>query len=418
MNKAKQIDLLIEAGTILTMDPSCRLLNDHAIAVHKGRIIDILPMGKDGEKPGYLPADTIDARDAIVMPGLVNAHTHIPMSFFRGIADDLPLQTWLQNYIWPLEQQFLSPEFVYDATLFGAAEMIKNGIVMINDMYFFCDQVASALTKAGMRGLIGEAILQFALQKADGKDQIGKQAIQLNRHYKENPLITFSLGPHAIYTCDRDTLEWVSGIAAANDLIIHTHLSETEHEVQSCLARHGKKPVAYLEDLGFFNARSVFAHCVWIDEEEMDILGKYDCGIVSCVDSNLKLCSGFAPIKKCWEKGLNICLGTDGVASNNNLDMLDELDTFSKLHKALGEDPTFLPARDALKMITINGAKALGMDAEIGSLETGKAADILVLSTNQLCAHPLYNPYSQIVYSMGSESVRDLVINGEIVLRN
>jgi len=418
MKETRPIDLLIEAGYILTLDKDMRVLRDSAIAIDAGKILSISPITASSDAPMYQARQVIDAADCIVLPGLINAHTHISMSFFRGVADDLPLITWLRDYIWPLEDKFVNPEFVYDATLYGAAEMIKSGISYCNDMYFYGNEIAKALSKAGMRGQIGEAIIQVILQNSGGLDTIGALARELSFEYRNNPLVDFCLAPHSIYTCDRQVLTRVAGIATKYDLPVHMHLSETQQEVLDCLKAHGRKPVHYLKETGLLEARCIFAHGVWVDEDEMDLLAEYGCSVVSCVDSNLKLASGFAPIAGYYKHGVNVCLGTDGVASNNNLDLLAELDTFAKLHKALAKDPTFLPAPEALKTITINAARALGRESELGSLEPGKAGDILILNSKSLSAQPLYNPYSQVVYAMGSEAVQDLIINGKIILKD
>ncbi len=412
-NKLSPVDLIISGGTILCIDPEMRVLVDHDIAIQNGIIKDIYPTST----ATYQAANTIDARDCIVIPGLINAHTHVPMTYFRGLADDLPLDTWLRNYIWPAEAKHVSPALVYDATLHGASEMIKNGIVLLNDMYFFGEQTAQALTTVGMRGIIGEAVIQ-AMMGADGLNNIGKQALELRAKYADNPLIDFALSPHSIYTCDRAVLDKCTQIAIANNLMIHMHLSETKAEVENCIKEHGVKPVFYLDQIGLLKAHAVMAHGVWVDEDEMELLAHHGNSIVTCTDSNLKLVSGIAPLKQYAAHGVNVCMGTDGVASNNNLDMFSEMDITAKIHKITTGDPSFLPASEVLRMATINGARALGLEASMGSLEVGKNADIVLLSLDALEAQPLYNPYSHVVYAMNSHCVRDVVIAGEVVLQN
>ncbi|PKN80684.1 MAG: cytosine deaminase [Candidatus Cloacimonetes bacterium HGW-Cloacimonetes-1] len=412
-SKISTVDLIISGGTILCIDPEMRVLKNHNIAIQNGIIRDIYPT----TSAIYEAAETIDAQDCIVIPGLINAHTHVPMTYFRGLADDLPLDTWLRNHIWPAEARHVSPRLVYDASLHGAAEMIKNGIVLLNDMYFFCEQTAQALTTIGMRGILGEAVIQ-AMMSADGIHNIGKQALQLRTQFADNPLIDFALSPHSIYTCDRSVLEKCTDIALSHDMMIHMHLCETKSESENCLKEHGIKPVFYLDQIGLLKAHAVMAHGVWIDEDEMELLAHHGNSIITCTDSNLKLVSGIAPLQQYAAHGVNVCMGTDGVASNNNLDMLSEMDITAKIHKITTGDPSFLPASDVLRMATINGAKALGLEASMGSLEIGKNADVVLLSLDALETQPLYNPYSHVVYAMNSNCVRDVVIAGEIVLQN
>ena len=408
-------DLVLENGTIITMDSQNQILENHCIAIKDGMIQAIFPV----DSLTYETAEKIDASNYIIIPGLINMHSHLPMTYFRGLADDLPLNIWLQQYIWPLEAKLINPQFVYDATLHSAAEMIKNGISTANDMYFCMNSIADACSKVGLRVFISEALIDNEQTGNDGTNAIGKRIIELKEEYKDNPLIDFTLAPHSIYACSENTLKNCAKVAGENDFIVHTHLSETAEEVENCLKEHKLSPVEYLQKIGLLDVQGIFAHGVWINEKEMDILAeKGNSSIAICTESNLKLSSGFAPIKKYQEKGINICLGTDGVASNNNLDLLAEMSVTAKLHKALNNDPTLLPAKDAFALVTINAAKALGKEKELGSLEIGKIADLAVVSLQELENNPLYNPYSLLVYAINHNSIRDMIIQGKIVMRN
>ncbi|GAB1365817.1 amidohydrolase family protein [Candidatus Cloacimonadaceae bacterium] len=408
-------EIVIENGTLVTMDGQSQVLENHSLGINKGKIAAIFPAGSSS----FWAKEKINAQNCLVTPGLINAHSHLPMTYFRGLADDLPLQKWLQEYIWPLEAKLVNPEFVYDATLHGAAEMLKNGISTTNDMYFHMGSIADACIKAGLRVIISEALIDHQLTEEDRNCCIGNRIKKLREDYRDQPLIDFSLAPHSIYTCSPDTLKKCAEVAKENGFLIHMHLSETSEEVQNCVKTHGKKPVEYINDLGLLEVNGVLAHGIWVDDEEMDILARNGkSSIAICTESHLKLISGFAPLKKYQEKGINLCLGTDGVASNNNLDLLEEVSLTAKLHKAINNDPTLLPAKAAFALVTCNAAQAIGRSRELGSLEKGKLADIAIFDLDKLENQPVYNPYSQLVYAMGSNSVRDLLINGRIVMQN
>lgn len=408
-------EIVIENATLVTMDSGFRVLENHCLGINKGKIAAIFPTGSSS----YWAKEKLNGQNCLVTPGLINAHSHLPMTYFRGLADDLPLQKWLQEYIWPLEAKLVNPEFVYDATLHGAAEMLKNGISTTNDMYFHMSSIADACIKAGLRVIISEALIDHQLSEEDRNCCIGNRIKKLREDYRDQPLVDFSLAPHSIYTCSQETLKKCAEVAKENDFLIHMHLSETKDEVLNCQQAHGKKPIDYIRELGLLEVRSVLAHGIWVDENEMDILAKSGkASVAICTESHLKLISGFAPLKKYLEKGINVCLGTDGVASNNNLDLLEEVSLTAKLHKALNNDPTLLPARDAFALATCNAAKAIGRETELGSLEIGKLADIAIFDLDSLENQPVFNPYSQLVYAMGSHSVRDLIVNGRIVMQD
>ncbi|MDD2228000.1 MAG: amidohydrolase [Candidatus Cloacimonetes bacterium] len=406
-------DLVIENGQIVTMDGDYRILKGHCIGINGGSIEAIFPKASSS----YTAKSSIDASGCLVIPGLINAHSHLAMTYFRGLADDLPLQEWLQDYIWPMETKLLNPSFVFDAALHGAAEMIKNGISCTNDMYFHMASIADACTLAGLRVVVSEALINPEGSQPIAEDRIGSKVIELKQRYKGNLLVDFSLAPHSIYTCTKATLKSCAEVAKQNGFLVHMHLAETEEEVQNCLSEHGLSPVAYLESLGLLDVPGVFAHGIWVDDTEMELMAKHNnSSIAVCSESNLKLISGFAPLKSYAKHGINLCLATDGVASNNNLDLLAELSLTAKLHKTLNQDPSFLSAKEAFAMLTINAAKAIGREKDLGSLEVGKLADIAILSLLELENQPLYNPYSHLVYAINSSSVRDLIIQGTPVM--
>jgi len=409
---AENIDLVMQGGTILTLDGELRVLEDQAIAIDKGRILDFF----DPREKTWPARRTLDTSGCIVMPGLINAHTHLPMSYFRGLADDLPLQTWLHDFIWPLEAKMLSHAFISQAALHGAAEMIKNGITQIQDMYFNMPAVAEACSRAGLRAIIGEAVL-------DGKSEpehatLGNKVLELRQRYADDPLLDFNLAPHSIYACSERTLRRCAEVAAQHGIRLHTHLSETRGEVEDCLREHGLKPVFYLQKLGILELPAVYAHAIWTDPDEIALMAASPASVAVCSDSNLKLASGILPLAQYLELGVNLCFATDGVASNNNLDLLAEMDLTAKLHKAVNNDPAFLPAVKTVQMATLDAARALGVEDKRGSLEIGKDADLCVLELSGLESQPVYNPWSHVVYTLGAKQVRDVVIAGEIVLRD
>jgi 5-methylthioadenosine/S-adenosylhomocysteine deaminase len=405
-------DVLLKGGSYVTMDESFRILEDHDMAIKDGKILDICPAGSKE----YHAAEELEAEGCLITPGFINAHTHMPMTYFRGLADDLPLDRWLQEYIWPLEAKMISPEFVYDASLHAASEMLTHGITLANDMYFYLDQIAQASLKAGMRVIVSEAIIGHTFKGSVA--DIGSKVRSFQEKYRANAMVDCALAPHAIYTCGKEILQACAEAAAKNDWLIHMHLSETKSERENCLKEHGLLPLQYLHSLGFTAERCIFAHGVWLSVEELDLIADSSCGIAVCTDSNLKLSSGFLPLKAIKERGIKAVMATDGVASNNNLDILEELGTTAKLHKAIAQDPEFLPAREAFAMLTIDAAKALGKDDHLGSLELGKDADICIIDMDFLHSQPIYNPYSHLVYAVSSGQIRDVLVAGKFSLRD
>ncbi|MDD2423733.1 MAG: amidohydrolase family protein [Candidatus Cloacimonetes bacterium] len=406
-------DMIITGGSFITMDPEFRILNEHFMVIDQGRIVDILPLDQLKQ---YKGKKNRDASGCLITPGFINAHSHMPMSYFRGLADDLPLYTWLKDYIWPLEAKMMTPEFVYDASLHSAAEMILNGITLTNDMYFQKERIADACIRAGLRVIVSEAII--APKYSGDGHEFAEKVQEFESAYRDQPLVDCSIAPHAIYTCSGEVYSSCARLAAENGWLLHTHLSETQKELEDCLKNNGKRPLEYLASLGVLEAKCLFAHGVWLSGKELELLEGSQSAISICTDSNLKLASGIAPLKDMLKRHLSVAIGTDGVASNNNLDILEELSTTAKLHKAINQDPEFLPAREAFAFLTIEGARALGKAQDLGSLEPGKCADLLIIDLQNLQSQPLYHPYSQLVYALGAEQIRDVLIAGDFVLKD
>ena len=411
-----KVDLIINNGYIVTMNSEMKLIEHGTIAIQNGRILAIGSTKELGNI--YTSNNIIDASSKIVMPGLVNGHTHIPMTYFRGYADDLVLQDWLQKYIWPAEEKFVKADFVYDAALHGCAELIKNGVTMFNDMYFYSHETARAAEKAGLRAIIGEGILDFPMAFHKTPDSMIDYTLDGYEKYKNNELIDFAIMPHAIYTCSKETLKKAADVARKHGMLIHIHVSETKKEVDDCMKQHSMRPIQYLDSIGFLGDDVSIAHGVWIDDNEQKILAERGTSVNICTECNLKLSSGFTPLNGYRRNGVIVNFGTDGVASNNNLSILDEMDITAKVHKAINNDPTFLPAEDVVKMAIIDAAEGFHKKDQIASLDEGKTADIILLATDCLENLPMYNVYSHLVYTMHSSSVSDVIVNGRLLMHN
>jgi 5-methylthioadenosine/S-adenosylhomocysteine deaminase len=416
----RAIDLLIEKATIMTMNNAMEIVEGW-LAIDKGFIIDMGYSG--GEKKSdpsqqFQPAQTIDASHKIVLPGFINTHTHVPMSYFKGLADDLPLQTWLEDHIWPKEREMVNAEFVYHSSLHGIADLIRNGVTMFNDQYFESEMIAKASIEAGIRAVLGEGVMDFPVANHANAEDALNYSLRLHEKMKNKALIDVSISPHAIYTCGEETLRKAIEIARSHNMLLHTHLSETKKEYDDSLAKYKLTPTQYLAKLGFWGEDTIAAHCVWLSDKDIEILAENKVSIAINTESNLKLASGFLPLKKCLEKKINMTTGTDGVASNNNLSIIEEIGITAKVHKALNNDPTFLPAREIMRFPTINGAAALGKQDVLGSLEKGKLADLIIIAVNSVEALPMYDLYSQVVYNLNSSNITDVIINGKIVMYN
>ncbi len=410
------VDYIIHADYVLPMDENLTVIKDGAIAVEGSKIQKV---GTSQElSRQYTSNITIDRKHRVIFPGLINTHTHAAMVHFRGIADDLPLKDWLENHIWPAEFQWLSAEFISDAIELACLEMLKGGITTYNDMYFYEDIAGEVAKRMGMRAVLGVGILDFPTKSASTTEEYFANAESFIKGWKGDNLITPCIAPHALYTCGPGTLERARKVADTHDIPIHIHLSETKWESEEIRNRYGMVPVKYLESLGFLDERVLAAHCVWVTDEEIEILSKRNVGVSHCVESNLKLASGIAPVVKMLRAGVKVTFGTDGAASNNDLNILSEMSTAAKLHKAVSEDPTALDAKTALLMATRWGAEVLGLGKVAGSIEEGKAADLVMVNLNKPHLIPLYNIYSHIVYTMRPSDVEMVMIDGKVVVND
>src|SRR5437868_676992 len=410
------VDLIIRGGTVVTMDGSHRVIEQGAVAVKNGRIVEV---GKTAEiDRKYAAREVVNAAGKVVIPGLINGHTHVPMTLFRGIADDLDLQEWLTKYIFPAEAKNVTEDFVRVGTRLGLAEMIRSGTTTYCDMYYFEDAIADETFKAGMRGVLGETVIDFAV--ADNKTNAEAMAYteKFVNHWKGNALIVAAIAPHAPYTVSEDHLKAVRAFSDRTGAPIVTHISETRREVDDSIKKKGASPIDYLNRIGFLNNRVIAAHVVWPSEEELGLLKKLGVGIVHNPQSNMKLASGVAPVPEMLKQDLPVGLGTDGAASNNDLNLWEEMDTAAKLHKVISNDPKVVSAQEAFEMATIRGARSLHLEKEIGSLEKGKRADIAIVDLDDLNQTPYYNIYSDLVYSAKASDVRTVIIEGRVVMRD
>jgi 5-methylthioadenosine/S-adenosylhomocysteine deaminase len=415
VQRPRRVDLIVSGGTVVTMDARRRVIEDGAVAVEGGRIVAV---GTRAEVAGrYAARATIDARGGAVIPGLVNGHTHVPMSLFRGIADDLDLNEWLTKYIFPAEAKNVTEEFVRAGTQLGLAEMIRGGTTTYCDMYYFEDAVAEETERAGVRGLLGETVIDFPVPDNKTWPDAMRYTERFVARWKGNRLITAAVAPHAPYTVSEAHLREVRAFSDRTGAPIVTHVAETRKEVEDITRDHGASPVEYLARIGFLGPRDVFAHTVHLTEHEINLLKQNGVGSVHNPQSNMKLASGVAPVPQMLRAGVAVGLGTDGAASNNDLDMWEEMDTAAKLHKLSSGDPKVVTAEEALAMATIGGARALHMDSDIGSLEEGKRADIVVVGLDALHQTPRYNVYSHLVYATKASDVRTVVIEGRVVMR-
>lgn len=411
-----QIDTLVSARWIVPVNPDVTILEKSAIAIEDGRIIDILPASEALQR--YEAGEIHELCNHVLIPGLVNTHTHAAMTLFRGMADDLPLMTWLQDHIWPAEQQWVTPGFVEDGTRLAIAEMLRGGTTCFNDMYFFPDHAAEAAIGIGMRVNVGLIVIDFPTPWAQTADEYIHKGLEVHDRFKHNPLVSCSFAPHAPYTVSDDPMQKLATYAEELNLQIHMHVHETAFEVEQAMDQHGMRPLAKLETLHMLNERLLAVHMTQLDDSEIELAAKYGVHVVHCPESNLKLASGFCPVQALQEHAINVALGTDGAASNNDLDMLGEARTAAQLGKAVANDPTAVPAWQALRMATINGARALGLDSDIGSLEIGKAADIVAVDLMQPATQPVYDPVSQLVYAASRQQVSDVWIEGKQLLRD
>jgi 5-methylthioadenosine/S-adenosylhomocysteine deaminase len=410
----ERADLVIENGTVLTMDPDNRVIEDGFVAV-RGDTLAAVGTAPPGEAPEA--ARRIDARGGLVLPGLVNAHTHAAMTLFRGLADDLPLMEWLEQYIFPAEGR-MDAGFVHAGTLLACAEMILSGTTTFCDMYLFEEQVAEAARSAGMRCLVGEVLYDFPSPSYGPIEKGFEHTEALIADWRNDPLVSIAVEPHAIYTCSPDLIKKARDIALKHDVPLIMHVAETRTEIDQVREMYGKRPFEHLEALGVLGPHLIADHCVHLDEAEMDRIAAHGVRAVHNPESNMKLASGISPVSELLARGVTVGLGTDGCASNNNLDLFGEMDTAAKLQKVDTMDPTDLDAATVLRMATVDGARALGLGDVTGSLEVGKKADVIVIDTHKPHLTPLYNPFSHLVYAARAQDVAHSVINGRLVMEN
>ena len=410
------VDLIIHARWIIPIVPANKTLSDCALIINKERIIAIKPSAEANNL--YKAKHTYHLDNHVIMPGLINAHGHAAMSLLRGYADDLPLDTWLNEHIWPVEAKHVSTDFVQQGTELALAEMIRSGTTCFSDMYFFPDQTASASHQAGMRCQIAFPVLEFASAWANDPNTYISKGLALRDNYRSNDLINVVFGPHAPYTVNDDTFERIAILAPEIQSPIHIHLHETSHEISESVEVSGKRPIQRLYDLGVLTPATQCVHMTQINDNDIELLKISGAHIIHCPESNLKLASGFCPVDRLMNAGVNVALGTDGAASNNNLDMFGEMHTAALLGKAIANNAAALNAEQVLAMATINGAKALGIDDCVGSIEVGKAADIIAIKLDDIEQAPLHDIASTLVYTHNGHRVSHSWVNGRILLED
>ena len=410
------VDTLIHARWVIPIEPGNQILEHYAVAVADGRIVAMEPSYEAREQ--LLAETVVDLPEHTLIPGLVNAHTHTAMSLFRGLADDLPLMTWLQEHIWPAEQLWVGEDFIADGSRLAIAEMLRGGTTCFNDMYFFPDITAQVAAECAIRAAVGLIVIDFPSAWANDQDHYFARAIEVHDRYRQHPLVRTALAPHAPYSVSDTPLTRVRKLADELDLPVHIHVHETADEVAQSLAQHQQRPLARLDRLGLVSPSLVAVHMAHLERHEIDRLAAAGANIVHCPESNLKLASGFCPVQTLLDAGINVALGTDGAASNNDLDMWSELHTAALLAKGVANDASALPAFSALEMATLNGARALGLVDDIGSLTVGKSADMIAVDLGMPEANPVYHPISQLVYATGRHQVTDVWVGGEHLVQH
>jgi 5-methylthioadenosine/S-adenosylhomocysteine deaminase len=412
----ERVDYIIRGGTVVTMDAGGTVIENGAVAVRRDRIVAV---GKTAEiNSKYKAERVIEAAGRVVMPGLINTHTHVPMGMFRGIADDLVLMEWLQKYIFPAEARNVDEQFVRWGTRLGCLEMIEGGTTTFVDMYYFEDAIAEETARAGMRAVLGETLIDFPAPDNKTWDAGMQYVEKFTDKWKGHPLIVPAIAPHAPYTVSTEHLKQAHDLSSRKNVPLVIHIAEDGAEVKTIQERYGASSVAYLERNGLLDGRVIAAHMVWPTPEDIKTLAARKVGVAHCPQSNMKLAAGTAPVPQMLKAGVAVGLGTDGAASNNDLNLWEEMDTAAKLHKLVSKDPTVLNAREALELATINGARAIHMEKEIGSLEPGKRADLILVNMESSHQWPLYNVQSQLVYATKASDVETVMINGRLVMED
>ncbi|WP_374338511.1 TRZ/ATZ family hydrolase [Leeia sp.] len=411
-----QIDTLISARWVVTIDHASRVLEHHSVAVAGGKIVAILPSSEAEQR--FVAKEHITLTDHALMPGLINLHTHSAMSLLRGFADDLPLMTWLQDHIWPAEKQHVGEQFVYDGTLLAAAEAIKSGVTCLNDMYFFPQPTARALLDAQLRGAVSVNVIEFPTQYASDAEDYLSKGLEAHNCYGGEALLQFTMAPHAPYTISDRTFERMVTLADQLDMQIHCHIHETRAEIEGSIKEFGVRPLERLARLGMLSPRLIAVHMVHLLEDEMAQLAEHGVHIAHNPSSNMKLASGICPVSTLHDFNINVGLGTDGAASNNRLDMFTEIRAAALLAKVATENPEVVPAHRALEMATICGARALGREDDLGSIEVGKLADLTAVDLSDIVCQPCFDPTSQLAYVAGRENVTHVWVQGQCLLDN
>ncbi len=409
-------DLLIEAGFVVPVEPRGVVFEDHAVVVRGEVIVDVLPIHEARQR--YQARETVSRPDGALIPGLVNAHTHNPMTLLRGVADDLPLMEWLQGHIWPIEGAVIGPEFVADGIALAIAEMLRGGTTCANENYFFPDVQAAVYKQHGFRARVGLPIIDFPTAWAKSSDEYFDRATEVHDYWRHDPLVSTAFAPHAPYTVSDANFERIRMLADQLDVPVHLHTHETAHEVVESREKYGQRPIARLDRLGLVNDRLVAVHMTQLTDAEIALCAERGVSVVHCPESNLKLASGFCPVGKLQDAGVNVAIGTDGCASNNDLDMFGETRTAALLAKAVAGDASAFDAASALHAATLGGARALGFDSLVGSIVAGKQADLACVDLGQLETQPLHHVISQLVYATGRHQVSDVWIAGKPKLRD
>ena len=413
MKKNYQILL---AEWVITVNPEFEILNDYAVIIEDSRIHSLQPAAQISELDFYHQAELFDLPGHVIMPGLVNSHTHASMSLFRGLADDLPLMDWLSHHIWPAESRWVNTDFILDGFELAAAEMIRSGTTCVNDMYFYPDIIGQRAQEVGLRVVVGLIVLDFPTVWAKDADDYLHKALAVVDEIKSAPLVTAAFAPHAPYTVSDQPLEKIAMYSSELDLPVHMHIHETAFEVNEAEKNTGMRPLQRLDQLNLLNPNLLAVHMTELNEFEIERIAEAGVNISHCPESNLKLASGLCPVSQLQSLGINVCLGTDGAASNNDLDMLSEMRTAALLSKGISGDARSCGAQQAIKMATINGARALGLGEKIGSVETGKQADLIAIDLTALNTQPVYDPVTQIVYAANSRQVSHVWIAGDCQL--
>ena len=407
-----EADTIIDARWVIPVDPPGVVLDLHSLVISEGSIVAVAPTADVDSR--YSAKRRVTLPDHVLIPGLVNLHTHAAMTLMRGLADDKALMDWLRNHIWPVETQLVSSDFVHDGTLLACAEMLRGGITCFNDMYFFPEAAAEAAVQAGIRAAIGLIVIEMPSPYAgDARDYLAK-GLAMRDALRDEDLLSFCLAPHAPYTVSDPTFELIATYAAELDLPLHIHLHETEDEIRESIAAHGVRPLERLQRLGLLGPGTIAVHAVHLEPAEIQLLARHGCSVAHCPSSNLKLASGIAPVTEMLQGGINIGLGTDGAASNNRLDLVTEMRLAALLAKGASADPTVLPAHTVIRMATLGGAKALGIDSYVGSLTAGKRADIAAVDLSAVELAPCYDAASHLVYAAGREHVTHVWVDGQL----